>query len=395
MPQLIVFTLSTGAVNTIYGNIVGSLWLIFVSQYIKEKRIVLGGVKGFSFWLLFAFGFIYVVFGVFSLQGIEFYMITPLLTYMSGWVICRLGDDKEAIIKSVIYAMILGYGLHALLNYIINIGRTRWNLTDFFSGSLRSATGSGVINTYVFSLLIYFVVVEKKNRFKLLGLICFIISVLYGFLLGTRTQFLILIVVSIVSLSFYFFEKNGLRGVFDFLLIVIMAIAVIGWGYSTNFSDIRTMVDSTNLAKRFIDSATQMTSDEYRISSVMRGLLTTFEYPLGGLQETSYYHNMWLDAGRVAGLFPMLLLLMYSAVTSFHASEIFSDKDVSIELRYIILAVCLGVQMNFFVEPVLEGIMDFFLMFCRVNGMIDCLYYTKGQGKTISIEVGARRYENS
>ena len=384
MPQLIVFALSTGAVNTIYGNIAGSLWLIFASQYIKEKRILLGGIKCISFWLLFAFGFIYVVFGDFSLQGIEFYMFTPLLTYMSGWVICRLSDNKEIRIKSVIYAMVLGYGLHALLNYIINIGRTRWTLTDFFSGSLRAATGSGVINTLVFSMLIYFIVVEKKKLLKLLGIICFTASVLYAFLLGTRTQFLILIVVSITSLAFYFFDKNGILGVFKFLLIVTAVIAVLVWGYSTDFAGVRTMIDSTNLAKRFTDSATRTVSDEYRMNSIMRGLMITLEHPLGGLKETSYYHNMWLDAGRVAGLFPMFLLLIYSAITSIHASRVFLDEYVSIELRYIILAIYLGVQMNFFVEPVLEGIMDFFLMFCRVNGMIDCLYYTKKLEKRLN-----------
>ena len=40
----------------------------------------------------------------------------------------------------------------------------------------------------------------------------------------------------------------------------------------------------------------------------------------------------------------------------------------------MILCVYIGIQINFFVEPILEGLLDFFLVFTLINGMIECYY---------------------
>ena len=101
-----------------------------------------------------------------------------------------------------------------------------------------------------------------------------------------------------------------------------------------------------------------------------------FNYPLGGLRETSYYHNLWLDVGRVAGIFPFLCMIVYTIAINWHAIQIIKDKQVSIWFRYLILCVYLGIQINFFVEPILEGLLDFFLIFTVINGMLECYYHS-------------------
>lgn len=116
-------------------------------------------------------------------------------------------------------------------------------------------------------------------------------------------------------------------------------------------------------------------ADNYRYSSLSRGLENLFEYPLGGLGNTAYYHNMWLDIGRVSGLFPFLVMVFYSILTDVHALKIIINKQHATWFRYILLCIYVGVQINFFTEPVLEGLYGFFLNFIIINGMVEAYYY--------------------
>lgn len=376
MPQFLAFILSTGAINAIYGNIAASLLLILFYPAIKGSKIAIGGVYGMPLWLLFSFGFTYVIFGAFTLQGIEFYMLSPLLAYLSGWTIGSVNRNHlESSTRSFVMFIIAGYSVHAALNLSINVGRARWDLIDFFSESGRAATGSGTINTLAFSLIAYFLVVEKKKKIKLIGIFFFSISLVYAFVLGSRTQFLIMGVVAVVVIVVYFHEQYTWAWLPRFIVcatgITITCIAI----YQKNLWGIQDAIESSNLFARNLESLAQQQADSYRMTSVLRGLLLTFEYPFGGLEQTNYYHNMWLDAGRVAGLIPFLLLLSYSLISVFHIIRIFCNKSAPVSFRYMLLCLYIGVLANFFVEPVLEGIIDFFLMFCRINGLVDCYYY--------------------
>ena len=75
-------------------------------------------------------------------------------------------------------------------------------------------------------------------------------------------------------------------------------------------------IDAAGVGSRALHEA-----DQYRISSIFRGFTTMFDHPFGGLINESYYHNMWLDIGRVAGLIPFLIMTSYSIVTLHMLSE--------------------------------------------------------------------------
>ena len=115
-------------------------------------------------------------------------------------------------------------------------------------------------------------------------------------------------------------------------------------------------------------------ADNYRTSSLTRGLVNLIDYPLGGLKHNEYYHNFWLDIGRIAGILPFVCMVVYTAVINTHALRIIKGKNIAEPFRYMILCVYIGIQINFFVEPILEGLLDFFLVFTLINGMIECYY---------------------
>lgn len=376
MPQILYMLYTSGAINQIYGIIVISILVVVPWQWIKVKKALIYGVSTSSFVALLIFSISYVLIGELNIQGFEFYLVCPLLAFVCGWVTVEVGKgEPEKIIKYSIYFMLIGYAVHAALNYSINIGRRRWELVDYFTGVFRAATGSGCINTIIFSLSAYFIVLEKNKLIKTAGIAGTILSLLYALLLGTRTQFLILFIVTVAFLFFYLRERYKWTGILRLGLAVAVLIGIYLYLYNTNTFGVRTYVQTSNLSERYTYRADLNRADDYRLSSITRGLNNVLIYPFGGLKDTEYYHSLWLDVGRVSGIIPFVAMIAYTVIVDIHAFRIIRNKEHADWFRYLVFCVYLGIQINFFTEPILEGLIGFFLVFLLINGMIECYYY--------------------
>ena len=158
---------SSGAINQVYAAFVFSIIILVGKPIFSRNKIIVNGLSSPAFWIIFLFCLSYVVIGELTVQGFLYYLLNPCLVFITGWALMdQCGHNLGAVI-TVIKFMALGYGIHALLNYVTNFGRPRWLLTDFFSGEIRAATGSGAINTLIFSLLICIICLEKRIVVKL------------------------------------------------------------------------------------------------------------------------------------------------------------------------------------------------------------------------------------
>ena len=381
MSQTFLCLLSTGAINSVYGTFGISLLIIVFIQSMKNRRINMGAFQYPSLWVFFAFGLAYCIIGDLTIQGMLYYCITPVLAYCAGWSIIETEDcNKEKGIRNAMLSIIIGYAVHAFLNYILNRNVViRSQLRDVYSGAIKAATGSGAINTLSFSLIAYFLVIEKKRIVKAIGVITFVISLAYAFVLGTRTQFIILAITSIVILAVYMIEKKGLiAGVALFFFTGIILACVWLVIYEFELFGLKEFIESSNLANRNIEGSGLEEADQYRFESIFRGFENLLVYPFGvpdGL--TTYYHNMWLDVGRISGLLPFILVVLFTVASLYRVLRLLGNKRIGIEIRYMLFSVYIGFYVNFAVEPVLEGLKDFFYVFCIVNGMTECFYYTK------------------
>ena len=363
---------SSGAINQVYAAFVFSIIILVGKPLFSRNKIIVNGLSSPAFWILFLFCLSYVVIGELTVQGFLYYLLNPCLVFITGWALMdQCGHNLGAVI-TVIKFMALGYGIHASLNYVTNFGRPRWLLTDFFSGEIRAATGSGAINTLIFSLLICIICLEKRIVVKLVGLFFFAVSFLYAFQLGSRTQFVIMITVNFITLFLLLHERSGKGAVLKFAAVLVVIGALLYFMYSLNIFGIQDAYEASNLAARFNDDLSA--SDDYRFSSVGRGLVTMLDYPLGGLKEEGYYHNLWLDIGRISGIVPFLVMVAYSFLTFFHVIKLFRDKSLDKKVRYVLLSIYLGTLMNFFVEPILEGLINSFYSFTFLNGLTESLY---------------------
>lgn len=376
IPFILAFMVC-GVLNWGYTYILGFLIVAVCYPLLRQRSIFVNYVTMPSLWILYAFGLTYVIFGGSSFDNIQNIFILPVIAYIVGWCSFEQSGDDSYSTTNNILGVTFGFALHAVLNYLVNIGTAnRGLLVDFWSGSYWSATGSGFLNTMIFSLLVYFLAIEKrcwiKASFAILTLGC----VLYMLMLGNRTQLLILIVTSIVIGTLYLLERGSWSSVAKSFAGICSLIIIFVVCYHLNLFGLSDLLIKSNLAARFLEGTEMSKSNAERISQLIAGIRNLYQHPLGGQKSQMYFHNMWLDICRIAGLIPMVLMILYNAVTVRNATCLFRNKQIDIGTRYLIISVYTGCLMNCLVEPVLEGLVSFFLSFCLINGITDSMYFT-------------------
>lgn len=377
MIYLLFIMLTSGALNEIYGPIYISLALLILFPYIKKKRVYINALRSASIWFLALFGITYAIIGEYSYKGLIYYFFAPSLAYAAGWTtIEQRRNNVDQYIVNIIYCMLIGYAIHALLNYCINIGNERWNLIDYYTGNIRAATGSGFINTMTMSLFSFFIFIEKRKKYRALCLLIMCITLFYAMLLGTRAQFIIMIVIFGLVTAFIMNERYGAVGTVFYFVILILIISAI---YAISVYDIfgiNTYISKTNIALRFSDNTkeAQQDSDVGRIYIFYEGIKQLIEEPFGTETENLYYHNMWLDVGRNAGILPFIAMFTFTTISLVKMWRNFKNKAISINVRYMWLSLCVGLHINFFVEPVIEGTLHTFIVYCCLDGMMNKLY---------------------
>lgn len=371
----ILFVMVCGVLNWGYAYMMAFGVIAFAYPLITRRTITMNFLLHKEIWILICFGVLYAIGGGLSFTNIKYYLILPILAYMIGWESYDFAEKKELTIVNNIMAIALGFGLYAALNYFSNLGHNRYQLIDFWSKSFRAATGSGFLNTMVLAMLFYCIVFEKRRITKACLFASIIISSLYMLMLGTRTQMYILLIVFIASLIAYSVEHNNLKTVLTIFIYLAIVIALFGLLYSKNMFGLKTALLNSNMLQRF-SSGTSVQSNSERWVNITRGIKSLYKYPFGGQKNTMYYHNLWLDINRVAGLAPMIMMLVFVGCELVHGYKVFVNQNIDSGIRYFVGAVFLAVFINFNFEPVLEGLLNFFLAFCVIAGITDAYVWS-------------------
>ena len=381
MLEFIIMLVNVGILPEIYSYSILSIFAIFVYQFYKRRKINLNAIQSSIAWLVAVMGlffsFNYPSFSDYPTSTcLVLYVILPFFVFISGFEIVYINEiNVDDIIRRVIYAIVLGTAIHVILNIVANLGNDRWHIVDFFVGE-RAATNLGALNTVIFSLLPA-LILERNKRIKIIGLICFAISVVYSFILGTRTQLYLLAIVLILSLLLYLFNryrgklsvKTILKVVFGIALLIGIAYIV----YTQNYFGIQTKILHSNLAYRYIDIDTAG-SDSYRMRLLKQGLSDLWVYPTGRNHSVSYFHNYWLDIGRVGGIIPFILSVLITIISILHMWKVFRYRQIESTIRFGLFGIYLGVFLNYMMEPIMDGYLHLVYRFLFINGMVEALY---------------------
>lgn len=378
MLEIVIALVNIDAIAAMYGYTVMFLYVMFLYRYGKRKRILVNPMIHIPVWGLALSGFLFALrYTEYSMVvSLVVYCMVPTLAFIAGYTIT--GYQKESAVpaaKRALGAIAVGCGIHVGLNLYQNLGIDRWHTKDFFQGSM-AATNLGSLNILIFSLVPCLLITKNKKK-KAAGLVLTAISVIYAFILGTRTQFYALAILTAVCGFFYlrtYYAKRvpvstAVKWIGTAAVVIGAAVIV----YRMDLFEIRTKVAESNFIYRFLDPDTAA-SDHYRFQLIGEGIKNLWDYPLGGNKGASYFHNYWLDIGRVSGVVPVFLMVMFDLTVVVHMFRLFRQERIDREFRYAILGLYIGFLLNFFMEPIMDGYVSLFYRFTFINGMVEGVY---------------------
>ena len=125
---------------------------------------------------------------------------------------------------------------------------------------------------------------------------------------------------------------------------------------------------TTTLGERLLmlDSFTK----DGRSSALQAVLEALCEQPMGNLGNMFYAHNLFVDIGRLCGIIPMILMMIYILFCIVRMLRLCTNNGLTLKTRMIMFAYYFSFLVNFMLEPILEGMPMIFIMFCIVNGAV-------------------------
>ena len=296
-------------------------------------------------------------------------LLGPSTFYLLGRTMARksMSDDNQIIL---LILLVIVAGSFLMWVSVLNSIRTSGSLIvdagdvgrmlNVEGGEALSATLFGLIASMGISGLgIVFGYDNKKQLLPWFFFTCFILSLLTTFFLINRTAVVVGLIV-LMLMMVYRSNNSVLRLVSMLVMLIIVGYAI----YSAELIDQQVI---SAYASR-MDEDTEGGGD--RFWRWGDALVRMFKYPLGWINRPapySYVHNLWLDVARMAGLFPFVFLLIPTITSLRNTFRLFQRKDSNLSVVTISLYSCMFIAS--FMEPVIEGCIYFFLLFCWLWGI--------------------------
>lgn len=245
-----------------------------------------------------------------------FRSLMPLLFFLvvAGFV---LQTKSQEVQFRLITLYILGFGFDALVlvgySYWVDpVGYGYGLLLNPFNGEEINSPGPSNILSILAALLIYFLF-QKQRLVKRLAVVSLMALVLMAaFFLGGRTFFVILAVSFLVMLFLGIKVSQIPKLVLYTSLLIILAFIFV--------SSMEFLSDKLEFTLQRLSGGLESN----RFLHYAHGMNVFFDYPLGGfgidttIENTKWFHNVFLDNARIGGWFPVLALIiavLYIAAT--------------------------------------------------------------------------------
>jgi hypothetical protein len=138
-----------------------------------------------------------------------------------------------------------------------------------------------------------------------------------------------------------------------------------------NVWNIKSWFEFSSLSERL--SSTGLNEENSRVFIWKSNFLKLIHNPFGfsnPANKISFAHNLWLDVGRVAGIVPMIPLLIFTLSAGVSIAKVIFTEKLSIFLRVLVAGFGIGFLITFSLEPIMEGAFIMFLSSCFFFGII-------------------------
>jgi hypothetical protein len=347
-----------------------------------------------TFFLILLFSTSYAIFAGTSLYkeyGIT--SIIKLFVYPIAFLIGEnlLKDKSEKAIIKIILIFAFSLALHGLLNFLYNfdINGTR-SYNDFWTHEYMSATLQAALFCLIPTVIFYCVFLQKNIFIKLFSLLFLASGFIFNLKLSGRT-FLFFLLIGIVLSLFLFliiYRKNNNKKIrIKVLILTTCGFLICFSSYYFNIFGLQDKIINSELYKRIDINNLSVIIDRERLKLKLEFLKHFTDYLWGGnnlRQKYGYAHDLWLDTFDTAGIVTFLFLSAYSLITTFNGIKIMFFKQVSKSFKVLITTLYILVTIQFFIEPIIEGLPYLFIMMCMINGMINnFLFFSKDKNKIV------------
>lgn len=303
---------------------------------------------------------------------------TYALCYILGMSL--MNDDKEYSENKTSYklfyftAFVVAFGsmVHYLLNWLLNMDADDRYTIDFWTRRILAATGQAALACLPLALAIACIFSKNNKYIKLSAIATLVLVFIYNLILSGRTLIIIsLIAAGVAFLHQFASEKNTRFRIFLILLVVIIAILFM---YQIDLFGVRTFVEESPFYDRFFseDSAIELEEDG-RMDMKIYHLQNMGRFLFGGAhirEEIGYAHDIFLDTYDEAGIFAFIAIIIYMLATVSHLVKFLKDKSIPFSARQIVLCIYVVLYIEFFVEPILQGMPWLFATFCLIDGYV-------------------------
>lgn len=315
-------------------------------------------------------------------------MIKPFtypLCYMVGISLFSAGAKKsnnllrdEKRTAWIIYVTASGVLLHFILNRIINHGIDSRNVIDFWTRQDMSATGQATMACLMIAVAVAFLFSKVKRTKKVIAILSLLIILEYNIILAGRTIFMLFLIEFGVALLYLIYEnrKKRIRGKsIKIFLIIAICIGVFLLLYNNNFLELKETFESSNFYERFYGGRhSQDIEDDSRMEHKMYYIEHFWESMFGGEKLRAVYghhaHDLYLDTYDEAGIFALIFIVFYIVKSFGRAIRCARNKNLTFEIRLLILCVYVVVNVQFWLEPIIRGVPWLLATYALIDGAV-------------------------
>lgn len=333
----------------------------------------LGGYADKLFLLILTWGIFYAFTYFMHTMSISYatsfiYVVNLPFLYLIGKYVAYKFSDNHLLV--ILYIFVFSIALLSLISVIDNVveygylvvGMGR-NIPLIGIHNVEGYVAATGISTRLLMLLSFigFIFVPCGKYLKIYFVSGAIMAIYCALRVQSRTSVIALLLVIVLSV-FMTVKRNGKT--LCLLLLIIFALIIAAQFIYINYGD------QLAVLNRF--ETDDVESGGGRLELFINVFYNLVNYPIGGMflnDNIRYAHNLWLDCGRVSGIFPMLLLIAIS-IKYYRLLQYAIKKAIPFELKFALIILSCVLFIAFVSEPILEGIPIVFAFFCFLLGVL-------------------------
>lgn len=306
----------------------------------------------------------------------------PLVVYLLGNYGACLArskkDNKEKIFFWLLFAMVLGYTIHGVLNSYLyfagyRAGGTARKWMDIWRQSFIPGTQHGIFYLPTFAVFLPSIIYFKKR--KIMNICMIIAALFFSYIaLVTRSRMSVVIfAIMFVGQLFLFviLEKDELKKYVSNKKVLFCGAILAGLMFI-----VAVTLMNTSVVKIFIEN---MGKDGGILNNVrfvaQRNVLKALpSHLLGGMDKSvigfNYAHNVWLDMAKLTGIIPFIFFALYTLFTVYEILQFVMKKDISTDIKMIVAGVYVVFFLFYSVEPAMEANVNYMTPWIFLNGMV-------------------------